>query len=131
MPQRKNRKRLSAEELAWFELALQLRMPVEELQNRITYSEFLDWQEFLELKRTTPGITEYYLAQIAFEVRRSFVKDPNKVKFNDFILKFAGARPPQEAPPPRTKAYKEYRVAMSKASWFAAIGFNPEAQPNG
>ena len=64
---------------------------------------------------------EHYLAQIACEVRRSFVKKPQSVKLEDFLLKFTAVKP-SEAPKPPTHVDTppdglERRVAASKAFW--------------
>lgn len=46
-------------------------------------SEFLMWQVYLDEQMNTPGKSEYYLAQIALEVRRLFSK--KRWKLSDFL----------------------------------------------
>lgn len=57
-----------------------------------TSKEFVLWAEWLKQKKekdiTEHGKMDYYMAQIAAEVRRSFVKHPNKVRAKDFLMKF-------------------------------------------
>jgi hypothetical protein len=61
-------------------------MPVRELRKRITYSEFLDWCEFLTQEEQRVTKLDLYLAQIAAEVRRGWVANPRSVSVQDFLL---------------------------------------------
>jgi hypothetical protein len=110
--------KLQGERLAWFELAYHLKKTVEELQSLITYSEFLEWQEFLVVERDRNTKEHFYLAQIAAEVRRSMVKNPNKIKLADFVLRFAT---PEEADTENQEDLKKHKVAVSKGAWLAAL----------
>lgn len=116
--------KLEGDRLAWFELAYHLRMSVEALKEQITVTEFLEWQEFLRINRDRNDKLHFYLAQIAAEVRKSFVKHPNSVKLSQFLLNFAT---PEEAQTGGkvTPAFREYKATLSKGAWFAAIGFLP------
>lgn len=67
-------------------MASHLKVPVRELRQRITFLEFCEWMEFLSLEEDKDTKQDYYLAQIAAEIRRSFVKDPKTVKVKDFLL---------------------------------------------
>lgn len=96
-----------------------------------TSTEFKDWIEFLdkyEWKRTTA--THYYLAQIAMEIRRGNVKEPDDLKLESFLLKFEleeAANKKVELPPTAQEALEE-RVARSKAVWFGITGAVPPPQ---
>lgn len=69
-----------------------------------------------------------YLAQIAMEVRRSWVKNPRAIKSLDpFMIEFVEKKPP--APVPITDEEEteeteidEARMNLSKAFWFALAG---------
>lgn len=117
---------VEGEKLAWFELAFQLRMPVAELKRRITYSEFLDWMEFLRARRDADEKEHYYLAQIAAEIRRSNpnVPAPGKVRISDFLLKFR--EPFARARISNSEAEKRHTMMMSKAAWMTAVKCKPE-----
>lgn len=80
------KKRLSGERRAWYQVASHLKTPVAELKQRITYTEFLEWLEFIlwDQKRVTKR--DFYLAQIAAEVRRGWVKSPHSIKMKDFLI---------------------------------------------
>jgi len=91
-------------------------MTVRELSERITFREFEDWLLYLDWADYRHQTREdYYLAQIALEVRRSYVKHPNQVKFKDFVYR-----------PPDIKE-KEDRVAASKAAWLSVLEMKPPA----
>lgn len=131
MPAKSKKKTpLSGERLAWFELAFHLHKTVEELKEQITHSEFLEWMEFLALERNKARKLDYYLAQIAFELRRSNVKNPGRVKLGDFLLKFVSRAVPSrmDFDPDDDEKYREHVATESKNAWFAALGgFNPGA----
>jgi len=96
---------------------------VERLQAEITYSEFLEWQEFLVLERNKARKLDYYLAQIAAEVRRGMVKNPNEVKLSQFLLRFATK---EEIDAASAEEYKAQRATLSMAAWFSLLGMDPE-----
>ncbi len=58
----------------------------------------------------------YYLASVAAEVRRGYVKDPDRVKVEDLLLKFIS----KEVKPVK-KSWKE-RERDSMNAWFGAVG---------
>lgn len=79
-----------------------------ELQTRIGYTEFLDWLTFLGKEEERETKQDYYLAQIAAEVRRGQVKSPKSVKTKDFLLQMKKSDAPDKA--------------TSKAIWAGALG---------
>lgn len=88
-------------------------MTVEELRDKITYSEFCEWIEFLVLEQKRNTKDQWYYAQIAAEIRRGYVTTPNKVHTEDFILKFAS-----ELEDP------EVKMQASKSAWGMAVKMN-------
>lgn len=98
---------MTGERLAWFRVASHLHTSVQALAESITFSEFLGWLDFLAWTESRTGKDELYLAQIAAEVRRGYVKHPRTVKTKDFILK-------PQAKPPST-------ASGSKAVWLKAL----------
>ena len=72
----------------WYRLASHLKMTVQEAQERITSSEFVEWNSFLSGEMNTLSRGDFYLAQIAAEVRRGYVKNPRKVKIEDMLISF-------------------------------------------
>lgn len=95
--------------MAWFHVASHLKVPVEELQGRITTTEFLEWIHFLRLEDDRNSKSDLYLAQIAAEIRRGWVEDAREVKVSDFLL---GAKP---------VLTPEQRMKKSKAAWGAML----------
>jgi len=93
-------------------------MSVQRVKKETTATELATWMQYLILEKNKVLDTDkldYYLAQIASEVRRSFVKNPATVKTSDFILKFENSNSKK----PLTK---EEATAMSKRYWFSITG---------
>lgn len=73
----------------WFRLASHLCMPVSEIQEKTTSTEFLKWRWFLNWKDVEEfNRTDYYLAQIAATVERGYAKHPNRSTINSKLLTF-------------------------------------------
>ncbi len=112
--------KLDAEEMAWYELAYLLRSPVSILKEHITVTEFLGWREFFRVQREKNEKEHFYWAQIAAEVRRSYVKEPAKVKLESFLLKTVTRSAQNRIPA------QDYNPGLSKGIWMAALGMKPE-----
>lgn len=106
---------MTGERLAWYRVAAHLRMPVAELQHRLTYTEFLEWLYYLDWERRQHSKLDHYLAQVAAEVRRTAVKHPRTVKTKDFL--FQPAEPAAQQP--------------SKSVWLAALHVKPKKKADG
>jgi len=66
---------------------------------------------------------DYYLASIASEVRRSYVKDPQKVKLEDMLLKFNIKNDKAEvSSPARDEDQAEVQKVVSKSFWLGMFG---------
>ena len=86
-------------------------MALQEVQDKTTSSEFVDWMWYLDWLDTDGFHREdYYLAQIASEIRRSFIAKPEKVRLTDFLLKFQEKKPEPVLMP-------EQRMKKSKSAW--------------
>ena len=94
--------------LAWFRVASHLHMTVEELASKITYREFLNWIDYLKWDEERHSKSDYYLAQVATGVRRSYVKNPKKIRMKDLLLNFTD-KPRQD----------------SKAVWLSFFNIDP------
>lgn len=105
---------MTGERLGWHVVASHLHVPVEELKARITTTEFLDWLEFLKWDESRRTKQDIYLAQIAAEVRRGWVKDPKKVRAQDFLLR------------EETNDDRKNRMQKSKSAWLTAVGIKLE-----
>lgn len=80
-----------------------------ELRSRITYSEFLEWVAFLNLEEERNSKQDYYLAQIAAEMRRSQVRTPRKIKVTDFLIQRKVTEDPKA------------KMKVSKAAWSSLL----------
>jgi hypothetical protein len=96
---------MSGARRAWFRVASHLHTSVARLQCELSYSEFLEWLEYLREEETKE---HWYLAQIAAEVRRSFVTAPGQIKVTDFLL--------------RSREEKKVQWEKSKEIWTSALG---------
>ena len=112
---------MTGERLLWYQVASRLGMPVQQAQARITSREFLEWRVYLEREQSQATVDHYYLAQIAAEVRRGWVRKPKSVKLQDFILK-------TEQQQAATTTSQQVRTEQSRAMWLAVCKVPPPAQ---
>jgi hypothetical protein len=105
----------------WFRVASHLHMTVQEAQTKMTSSEFVMWSEYLVLELNFFHREDYFLAQIAAEIRRSFVKNPSKVGIIDFLIKFVFGEKDKKEKDKMDKDLEEY-TKKSKASWLGFLG---------
>jgi hypothetical protein len=79
--------------LGWLRLTARLGgMSLDEVKMKTSASQFVLWMEFLDWEANAFNPSNYYMAQIAAEVRRSFVKPGTTVEIEDFIMKFKQKR---------------------------------------
>ena len=65
---------------------------------------------------------DYYLAQVAAEVRRSRVEDPRKVETEDLLITFVKRKD-------EVKLSKKEAAARSKSVWFGILGLRKGQKP--
>ena len=85
---------------------------------KTTSSEFTMWMIHLDKEMNRHDKIDYYLAQIATEVRRGNVKDPKKLKLNDALIQFEKAG--------KKKKNKNTPSIGAKAFFFGMLGMNPK-----
>lgn len=78
------------------------------------------WKVHFEQEWHTPTKLDYYLAQIAREIRAANVKKGTRVSIEDMFVKF---RDTTKKP---TAAEQAARAAVSKARWAAFLGIKEE-----
>lgn len=108
-------------------LSLRLHTPYRRLQKELSSTDFVLYQVFLKEEMNYSKVENYYLAQIAAEMRRFVSKDPSKPKTEDFLLKFTMDGPEEERE--ETEAEFQLRMEMIKAPWLAMAGYSKK-QPN-
>ncbi len=82
----------------------------------MTHRQFLAWQAWLELEWDRPSRGDCYQMQVAAEVRRVLAKNPNRIKTNEFKLKFDRATPVKKVTRAEAaKAAKERSVSRMTA----------------
>lgn len=84
-------------------------MPIDECLRKHTYRQLLAWIEYLDVQWDEPTRSDFYLMQIACEVRRVLAKDRNAIQLKHFFLKFNS---PQLAPA---------SAEVAKAVWQARL----------
>lgn len=85
-----------------------------ELKRRISSREYVEWLAYLELEVNAFHREDYYLAQIAEEVRRSYVKSPRSVAPGMLRIQFTAQR--------RAATTREAAAQASKRYWLGAVG---------
>lgn len=94
-------------------------MTLDECKRKTTSTQFVQWMYYFEKLESEPTADQYYLAQIAAEVRRANqkVERPNSVKLKHFVLH-------REKPKAVSKLSNEERMARSKSAWLSAVGLS-------
>lgn len=83
---------------------------LKEVTSRMSHREYLTRLAWIEENLNDPEKNEFYLMQIASEVRRVLSKNPNKIKLEDFKIKFASK-----------VTEVQDRMQKSKQAWMAAL----------
>lgn len=100
----------------WYRLASHLKMSVQRAKAEIPAREFWSWLFYLDdlekQKFTGQDKWEVYAARLIAEVRRSWVKNADKVKEDDFFVKYMVKEKPNQI----TKT-KDQRIAEAHHYW--------------
>ncbi len=90
----------------------------------MTYSDYVEWMEYLDMDIEMFHREDAYLAQIAAEIRRGNVKHPKQVKLEDFL------RPVRLKTPAQTSTRTpQQRLSASKQAWLGALGLKSDGTP--
>ncbi|MFN7318448.1 MAG: hypothetical protein ACK5S6_02955, partial [bacterium] len=98
------------EEYLWYELAHELRLPLSELKQYVSYSEFLDWQAYFYIRERKTTKQDWYMASIAHQVH---VVNGGKRKLDAFLLKY------------REPSKKPENPAEHESMWLALVSAKP------
>ena len=91
-------------------------MTMTDCMNRMSHREYQTRLAWMQKELNTPDRTDFYLMQIAQEVRRVLHKKPAEVNLDQFKLKFSL----QSAQ--STETQKQQAIAWSKHRWLSAVG---------
>lgn len=91
-------------------------MSLDEVKVKTSASQFVLWMEYLDWEANAFDKYNYYLAQIAAEIRRSYVAKGAKVKIEDFIMEFKNK---EESSKPKTR---QQIADKMKKFFFAGTG---------
>jgi len=83
---------------------------------RMSHREYMTRMAWIQKELNTPDRTDFYLMQVAQEVRRVLHKKPNTVTLDQFKIKFSL----QTARSAETD--KQQKIAWSKHRWMSAVG---------
>ena len=89
-------------------------MSLAECQHKVSSKEFVLWKVYLQREPSRFHREDYLFAMVAAEVRRTISKNPNRVKTEDFLLKFKD---------PKKK--KPASLVAQQSIWLAAVGLDP------
>jgi ADP-glucose pyrophosphorylase len=92
-------------------------MSLRECMEKHTEKEMRVTLAWLEMQWDRPSRTDWYLMQVAAEVRRGLVKKPNSVKTGDLKIKFVLSS--KHSAPALTP---EQQMMHSKHCWMGAVG---------
>ena len=107
----------------WLELATHLGQPLQVVQATTTSMEFVIWMRWLKQKREKEikrhEKQDWYMAQLAAEVRRSWVstKQKKNIKTDMFLMKFDL----EESKKEKKIEDPETRMQRSKSFWSALL----------
>jgi len=111
--------------LGWLRLASHLHLPLQVVMSLTTSTEYYLWMEYLDNEDRKNSKQEYYLAQIALEVRRNWAKNPNSYKLDDFLFKV------DKKPPVKTKEGEaDVNLDTYKNFWFVGTGYKQKIKEN-
>lgn len=97
-----------------------------EFSNKMTHREFKLWLRWLDDNYNKPSLSDYYMMQIAAEVRRVLSKNPDKIKLKDFLLSFDTSDKKEKGKKKVDKPSSIQAAAnYAKAKWFAITGYKP------
>ena len=106
-------------------LASELGMTTYEAQATHTSSDLVDWMVELDDRANQFNPLFWYLAAIACEVRRGYVKHPGRVKVKQFLMKFES----KEKPKKMTDEEVAEMTERAKAATFARFGLDKNGDP--
>lgn len=114
---------MNGERRGWYALASHLGLTIQEVQQKTTSSEFIEWQIVLEEEINDTDILYNYLARLTYEVARS---NPNIKKQSLQRLKPEHFKIKIGRPTPKKQKIKS-KTQDSKAIWLSAFGIkNPD-----
>jgi hypothetical protein len=90
---------------------------VAEWQRVMGAREFKRWIRYFTWELNHANVDRDYLAQIACEVRRSYLKDPRKANLGDFRLKYETEEKAPMAPAVRLQNSKNYWLGLVNFFW--------------
>jgi len=95
-------------------LASRLHMSLQRVQCETTANEFYKWMWFFQEEDERLEKIDWQTATLAAEIRRSWVKHPEKVKVTDFL--------PKHKLPKSKPLTKKQRTEVAKSRWAALLG---------
>lgn len=84
----------------------------------MTNRQFRTWLVWQGLSLNRPGLQDFYLMQIACEVRRVLAKNPGDIKVSDFRLQFGKDEHTEQ----ESVADREKTAALAQARWIGSMG---------
>lgn len=98
-------------------------MPLRACMQAHTHREYRTWSRWLELEWDKPSRSDWFLMQIAAEIRRVLSKKPKLIQLKHFFLKFTTGKSDKPIEPEMTK---EEATRIAKNKWFGLVGYKPK-----
>lgn len=99
-------------------LSLRLGISLEETL-KLSFKEFLLWQDYFKEEWNTPDRTDHYLMQVALKIIETNTKN-SKTKLNDLKIPFKEAKKK-----PGKFVHTKQSIEATKSRWRAAAGYDP------
>ena len=114
----------------WMRLAAQLNASVVEAKQRVSSIEFIDWLVYFEEVDNERSSLEYYLAQIALEIRHTNTKRRYKIK--NFLLDFEKVivKSVKDLSPEEYEAEKKRLTEEAKSYWVNVLSIKKKQNVN-
>lgn len=108
-------------------------MPLDDCIAKHTHRQYRLWLAWLDQQWERPDRTDYYLMQIAAEVRKVLAKNRKQIEIEHFGIpstfwdRLFKRKP---ATPPEQQKVSKAQAAISKATWFAFLGVKQQDKTN-
>lgn len=80
----------------------------------MTSNEFNEKRAHMEMRLNRPTVDQWYLAQIAKEIRRTIVKRGVRLQTTDFLIEFM-----ERVFKPKTEEDEKKKIENAKSKWFS------------
>lgn len=105
-------------------------MTLSECVQKVSNREYMTWLAYFGDQWNEPDRSDYYLMQIAMEVRRVLHSNPSQVKLEHAKIPFTPIESGiKKIKKPLTAAERDKATALAKAAWAGRLSASPKKLP--